>query len=129
VRISARRRRGYAHSVTAGHHTLIVDEPAEDGGTDTGPMPGQLLAASLASCTAITIEMYAERKEWDVGAVAVDVDYELNRDGTSRFELTIKLPAELSQEQAEQLRAIAGKCPVHRALKGTVEIEDRVERG
>ena len=79
MKVSARRRKGYAHSLTAGHHTLIVDEPAEKGGTDTGPTPGQLLALSLASCTAITIEMYADRKGWDVGDLEVEVDYEVER--------------------------------------------------
>ena len=67
VKVSARRRKGYAHTVTFEHHTLIVDEPVEKGGADTGPRPTALLAMSLASCTAITIEMYANRKEWDVG--------------------------------------------------------------
>jgi putative redox protein len=57
MRVSARRRKGYAHSLTAGRHTLIADEPPDKGGTDTGATPGQLLALSLASCTAITIEM------------------------------------------------------------------------
>ena len=47
---------------------------ADRGGTDTGPRPTQLLAASLAGCTAITVEMYADRKGWDVGAIEVDVD-------------------------------------------------------
>ena len=94
---------------------------------DSAPSPQELLAASLASCTAITIEMYAERKQWDVCALQVDVDYELDPQGTSRFDLTLKLPSALSQEQAEKLRSIAGRCPVHRVLKGEVEITDRVE--
>jgi putative redox protein len=128
VKVTAQRRKGYAHSLTGGRHVLVVDEPEEKGGTDTGPTPSQLLALSLASCTAITLEMYAARKEWDVGALAVDVDYE-HKSGLPRFDVTITLPPELSDQQAEQLRTIAGKCPVHRALKGEVEIEDRIARG
>jgi putative redox protein len=129
VKVSARRRKGYAHTVTFEHHTLIADEPEEAGGGDTGPRPTALLAMSLASCTAITIEMYADRKDWDVGDVEVEVDYELDPKRTSRFDLTLKLPTTLSNEQAAQLQAIAGKCPVHRVLKGDVEVTDRVERG
>lgn len=128
MRVSARRRKGYAHSLTADSHTLIADEPPRTGGSDTGPSPTQLLALSLASCTAITIEMYADRKQWDVGDLQVDVDYELDPKGTSRFEVVLKLPAALSDEQVDRLTVIAGKCPVHRALTGDVEIEDRIER-
>ena len=128
MKVSARRRKGYAHSLTAGHHKLIVDEPAEKGGSDTGPTPGQLLALSLASCTAITIEMYADRKGWEVGDLEVEVDYGDETDAkVAKYEVVIKLPAELSKKQTERIRAIAHKCPVHRKLKGHVEIEDRVE--
>ncbi len=103
VKVSARRRKGYAHRVTFGHHTLIVDEPAEKGGTDAGPRPTQLLALSLASCTAITIEMYATARDGTSGDLQVDVDYELDPKGTSRFDVVLKLPAALTDEQAEQL--------------------------
>ena len=126
MKVSARRRKGYAHSLTAGKHTLIADEPAEQGGTDTGPEPTQLLALSLAACTAITIEMYAERKEWDVGDVAVDVDYELDPKGTSRFDVVVQVPGDVTEEQVGKLKAIAGRCPVHRVLVGAVEINDEV---
>ena len=128
MKVVAKRRKGYAHSLTAGKHTLIGDEPEEKGGTDLGPTPGQLLAMSLATCTAITVEMYADRKQWDVGELEVEVDYELNSDAGSRFEVLIKVPGALSDEQMKRLKAIAGKCPIHRALVGEVEINDNVER-
>ena len=128
MKVSARRRKGYAHSLTAGHHTLIADEPPEEGGADTGPRPSQLLALSLATCTAITVEMFAERKGWDVGELEVEVDYELNANDRSRFEVLIKVPSALSDEQVDRLKAVAGKCPIHRALVGAVEINDVVER-
>jgi putative redox protein len=128
VKVSARRRKGYAHSLVARHHTLITDEPERKGGADTGPTPQELLALGLASCTAITVEMYAERKGWEVGDVAVEVDYELDaKEQCSRFDVLLKLPAELSSEQAERIKEIAGRCPVHRTLVGDVEINDRVE--
>lgn len=127
--VSARRRKGYSHSLTARHHTLLADEPEDLGGADTGPTPQELLALSLASCTAITVEMYAGRKGWDVGLLEVEAGYERDsKGGCSRFDVVLKLPAELSDEQVEQLRAIAARCPVHRALVGEVEISDRVER-
>jgi putative redox protein len=128
VKVSARRRKGYAHSLTARHHALIADEPEAAGGADTGPTPQELLALSLASCTAITMEMYAERKGWELSALEVEVEYEPDEKGQcSRFDMLLKLPPELSSEQAEGLEAIAGRCPVHRTLAGEVEITERVE--
>jgi putative redox protein len=129
VKATAKRRQGYAHSLTAGSHALIADEPHEQGGSDSGPTPGQLLALSLASCTAITLEMYADRKGWDVGDLEVEVDYEFGEgEVPTRYDVILKLPEGLSDEQVERLRVVAGKCPVHRALIGEVEITDVVER-
>ena len=128
MKVSVRRRKGYAHSLTADHHTLICDEPPTVGGTDTGPRPTQLLALSLAACTAVTIEMYAERKGWDVGDVAIDVDYDIDPGGTSRFDVLVEIPGEVTDEQVEKLKTIAGRCPVHRVLTGSVQISDEVRR-
>ena len=98
------------------------------GGEDSGPSPQELLAASLASCTAVTMEMYAVRKGWDVGEVTVDVDYEpAHRGSPTRFEMTVSLPKELPEEQRERLMQIAAKCPVHRTLEGEVMFDERVE--
>lgn len=125
----ARRRRGYEHEVEIREHRLIADEPEDRGGGDQGPRPTELLAASLATCTAITIEMYAERKEWELGEVEVSVDFTAaTSDSSAKFEVEIKTPAELSDEQRERILVIAGKCPVHRALAADdVEIDDSLE--
>jgi putative redox protein len=130
VRIVARRRDGFAHQIEIdGGHSFLVDEPPDVGGTDTGPRPTQLLAASLAGCIAITMEMYARRKGWELGAVEVDV--ELGYDGhvPSSFEVGVKLPSELSEEQRERLLTIASHCPVHRVLVGeaVVTVSERLE--
>ena len=87
------------------------------------------MALSLASCTAVTVEMYADRKGWAVGTVEVEVevDYESRSVVPVRYDVVVKLPESLSKEQVDKLRVIAGKCPVHRALTGQVEINDRIE--
>ncbi len=129
MKVVARRRDGYAHDVEIeGGHTLRIDEPTAAGGTDTGPSPTRLVAAGLASCTAITMEMYAERKGWDIGSVEVDVDVDLDASPLS-LTVTLRLPGGLSDEQRERLLVVAGKCPVHRVLAGEtkVTIADRVE--
>ena len=110
-------------------HQVTVDEPLESGGEDAGPDPQELLAVSLASCTAITMEMYAARKGWDIGNVEVEAQYTpAERGCPTRFDLVLRLPADLPAEQVERLRVIAAKCPVHRTLDGEVMFNERVER-
>ena len=129
-RAVARRREGYAHEVEIDGHTVIVDEPTEAGGANLGPSPTRLIAGALASCTAITVEMYAGRKGWELGDIEVVVDMEFGQSSfPTSFVVTMKLPKELSPEQQQRLVEMARKCPVHRALSGDtqVTIEDRIE--
>jgi putative redox protein len=130
MKASARRDGGtLRHTVQVRDHQLTVDEPLEIGGEDTGPDPLELLAVSLASCTAITMEMYATRKGWDVGHVEVDVEYSpAERGCPTKFDLVMRLPDDVPEEQVERLRVIAAKCPVHRALDGEVMFQERIER-
>jgi putative redox protein len=129
LRATARREGGsFRHSVRVRDHQLTVDEPLQEGGQDSGPDPQELLAVSLASCTAITMEMYAARKGWDIGHVEVDVQYSpAERGCPTRFELVMRLPDDIPEEQVDRLRAIAAKCPVHRALDGEVMFAERIE--
>ncbi len=126
-KVVARRREGYAHELAVRTHTLLADEPPDAGGTDTGPTPTELLALSLASCTAITVEMYAGRKGWDLGEVEVEVSYELEAATPTGYEVVVNVPRPLDDDQRDRLHVIAGKCPVHRALTGDVTITDRVQ--
>jgi putative redox protein len=129
MRAIARRNGGaFQHDVEIRTHSLTADEPVASGGDDTGPSPQELLAASLASCTAITMEMYAKRKGWDIGDISVDVDYEpAQRGSPTKFRMVMNLPKELPEEQRERLTQIAAKCPVHRTLEGEVMFEESVE--
>ncbi len=117
------------HTVQVRDHQIAVDEPQASGGEDLGPSPQELLAVSLASCTAITMEMYAARKGWDIGHVEVDAEYSpAERGCPTKFELVVRLADDLPEEQVERLRVIAAKCPVHRALDGEVMFQERIER-
>ncbi len=130
MKATARRsaRTTLTHQVDVRQHHLTVDEPIEDGGEDQGPSPQELLAASLASCTAITLEMYAQHKGWDIGPVEVQCEYEPADRGTpTTFRLVLRLSAECSEEQVERLRAIAARCPVHRTLAGEVAFDEHVD--
>jgi putative redox protein len=120
---------GLRHLVTVGEHQLIADEPVERGGTGAGPSPLELLAASLVSCTAITMQLYAQRKGWDVDDLQVEVDFQpAERGALTQFEMVLGFPDSLSEEQVEKLKVIAAKCPIHRTLEGEAIFSERVER-
>ncbi len=130
MKATARRRRtaSFQHDIRLRDHMVAADEPRDAGGDDTAPRPQELLAASLASCTAITIEMYAKRKGWDIGAVEVQCEYTpAERGCPTKFRLELRLANGCSQEQVERLRVIAAKCPVHRTLDGEVMFDERVQ--
>jgi putative redox protein len=129
VRIVARRVAGYTHDVEVDGHALRIDEPPEAGGEGTGPRPTMLLGASLASCIAITVEMYAQRKGWDVGAIEVDVEMSYEGPVPTHFEVGLKLPGHLDPEQRQRLLVIATRCPVHEVLAGEahVNVTERLE--
>jgi putative redox protein len=129
MKATARRTGTYKHALAIRDHQFGVDEPREAGGDDSAPNPQELLAASLAACTAITMEMYAARKGWDIGDVEVQCEYSPGERGCpTKFELVLRLPADLSDEQVERLKVIAAKCPVHRTLDGEVMFTERVTR-
>ena len=131
AKVTARRREGYTHDVeTDSGHTLVIDEPEETGGSNAGPSPTRTLASALAACTAITVEMYAGRKEWELGDVEVDVEMSYEGFVPNEFNVVLRVGADLTGEQLERIRVIAGKCPVHRVLAGNpdVSVTDRVEQ-
>jgi putative redox protein len=129
MRAIATRQEGFRHTIRVRDHQLTTDEPIDVGGEDLGPSPQELLAASLASCTAVTVEMYARRKGWHIGDIEVECEYTpVERGCPTRFCLVLRLPSHLSNEQVERLRVIATKCPVHRTLDGESMFTERVER-
>jgi putative redox protein len=129
-KVTARRRTGYTHDVEIDSgHTLVIDEAEDAGGGNEGPTPTRTVASALAACTAITVEMYAGRKEWDLGNVEVEVEMGYEGYVPNDFTVVLRVEAELSDEQREKLLVIAGKCPVHRLLAGNpgVSVSDRIE--
>jgi putative redox protein len=130
MKVTAQRNDGtFQHTVQVRDHQITIDESIQSGGEDAGPDPQELLAASLATCTAITMEMYAARKGWDIGHVEVDVQYSpAERGCPTKFDLVLRVPEGLPEEQVQRLRVIAAKCPVHRTLDGEVMFNERVER-
>lgn len=106
---------GFAVETRVRRHRLLADEPTASGGTDTAPTPLEMLATGLASCTAITLRMYAERKGWALGTVKVDCRGFVEGKGY-RFERRITLGAPLTDEQRGRLAEIADRTPVTRVV-------------
>jgi putative redox protein len=116
---------GLRHSVEVnGRHTIITDEPERLGGSDLGPAPHELLAATLASCVATMMAMYAQNRGWDIGETAVDVDYDPESD-PRRFVIDLHLPNDLTPDQQRRLERVAETCPVRRALESGFTFEER----
>lgn len=111
----------YGLTAVARRHSWAVDEPAENGGSDSGPEPFELLCAALGGCTAITVRMYAARKQWALERITVTVTYEKPGE-TARFTRRIALEGALDAEQRTRLMAIADRCPVHLTLSKASEI-------
>jgi putative redox protein len=108
-----------------GHHYLIADTSPDNGGDDIGADPHELLDAALASCTALTLTLYARRKGMKLGNVEVEVDHE-ESDGVCRMRRDVRLAGELSVDERTRLLEIANRCPVHRTLSGRFEITSRL---
>lgn len=131
--ITARSLQNYQVEINAGNHVFIADEPLGIG-DDAGPGPFQLLLSALASCTIITVQMYAQRKEWplesvegtfDINSEQV-VDEQGNKLRNSEFIYSLTFHGPLSEDQIKRLGEIAEHCPVHRALAGKVQFVSRI---
>jgi putative redox protein len=129
MKATATRTSGYRHAIRIRNHELVIDEPADAGGTDEGPSPLEMLSGALAGCIAVTMEMYAARKGWDLPSVEVECQFTPAERGTpTKFNIVMRLPDTLTDEQVARLEVIAAKCPVHRTLDGEVMFDERVER-
>lgn len=115
-------RETYRTALSARTHHITADEPADVGGTDLGPRPGDFLRMGLASCTAITLRMYADRKKYDVERIQVKVSNGPFESKTT-YVTEIELTGKLTEEEKERLLQISKRCPVHKILTSPIEIQ------
>lgn len=131
--IKARSLENYQVEIIGGNHSFIADEPVGIG-DDAGPCPFDLLLAAIASCTVITLHMYARRKEWPLEQVEISMDIHsretLAADGSksrqSLIETELTFHGALTGEQIKRLEEIAGHCPVTRTVTGEIQISHKV---
>jgi putative redox protein len=115
----------YETSLNNGVHVVYSDEPTEIGGKDKGPSPGDFLRMSLASCTAITLRMYANRKGFEIEKIIVEVRSE-QLEGKTLFHRNVFVKGTITNEQREKLMKIANACPVHKVLENPIEISTTI---
>lgn len=114
----------YYTEVIAGQNTLITDEPTELGGGGKGFSPLEILATSLASCTAVTLKIYADRKEWDLGKIEINVSVENDKIAQKAiFNRQIGFSNTLDNKQQDRLLKVAESCPIHKLLHGEIEVK------
>lgn len=116
---------GLAQTIRARSHALTADEPAGQGGTDTGPAPYELLLAALAACTSLTLRLYADRKGWDLGRIEVHARLNWSPDGSERIDRDVAFSAALTPDQLGRLAEISEKTPVTKTLKRGTPIHTR----
>ncbi len=127
----------FTTEMKVGRHRITADEPEDFGGNDFGPSPYEMVSAGLAACTAMTLQLYAKRKEWDLQNVEVhishDKDHAIDCEACEEsgakidvFQREIKLRGNLDADQRKKFMEIADKCPVHRTLHGEVEVRTKL---
>lgn len=123
--VTATREGNLGVNLRARSHHILSGTSIRNGGDDEGFNPHELVEAALAACTTVTVQMYANRKDWPLAAV--DVQVSIDREDTeAHITRRLELTGELSAEQRERLLAIANKCPIHKLLTGKIEIETRL---
>jgi putative redox protein len=112
----------YRVDIRVGAHQLVADEPPDAGGADIAPSPFELLTSALVACTATTLRMYAERHDWELSTIDVDVRYDVDDERRGTIARSITVPAGLAGEQVDALASIAERTPVTRAIRAGTPI-------
>ncbi|KAB7622664.1 OsmC family protein [Alkalilimnicola sp. S0819] len=116
---------GHVQQVRAGPHEWRADEPVAQGGDGSAPAPYELLLSALGACTAITLQMYARRKQWELGEIHLEMKFFMH-EGEERIERVLRFGAALDDGQRARLLEIAGKTPVTRTVHAGTPIETRL---
>lgn len=112
----------YKTTIEGKSSTFIADQDENDGGQNLGPKPKELLAGAF--CVAITVRMYADRSNWPLEEVFVDVEIDTEtKPGITIFKKKVDFKGDLTEEQLKRLHVIAQKCPINKILLNPIEVE------
>lgn len=112
----------YQVTNTARSHAWLSDEPFELNGQDEGPTPKELFLSSLASCILITLRMYAQPRNWDIGQISIELSM-TELDERTEILKTIEFSGDLTDEQRNRLLEISDRCPIAKLLKKPIEVK------
>ena len=127
----------FVQNISVNPHVFQADEPSENGGKDAGPEPFELILAALGACAGITVQMYADRKQWPLKGAHIVLsyvkvpakgraDFDTNERLVDGIEMGISFDGDLSEDQQSRLLEIAGRCPIHRLLSSPVPIQTKL---
>ncbi|WP_460137087.1 OsmC family protein [Pseudomonas sp. S1_E04] len=122
----------FRHSVNINHHELFTDLPKSLGGDDSAPSPHDYFDAALASCKALTVRLYAQKKDIPLTGVTVEVTHDDTEEKHGKYTLSVKLTLKgvLTDAQRDELHRVADKCPVHKLMTATkINIETKLSEG
>jgi putative redox protein len=117
--------KNYLAEVKIRNHFLVTDVPISEGGADAGPTPVEYLLTAIAGCVAVTLRMYAARRNWDVGEININV-FQMKDENGAYLSEEISFEKEISDDQRERLLVFAAKCPVAKMVKGETRIESKI---
>ena len=124
--VSAKRLGNLGSAIRAGHFEIVSGVLPNQGGNDEGPNPHELIESALAACTVITVQMYANRKEWPLTSCNVVVKIEKEAADGAIFKRDISFTGDLTDEQRTRLFEIANKCPIHKLLETKIEVKSEL---
>lgn len=125
--------KGLQQEIKAGKHSLRADAGTDIGGNDSGPNPHELMLSALGACTSMTLQLFAQRRGWELESVTVELNEETVENpelpGKKMPKITRKVAVtgNLNAEQLESLKQIADKCPIHKLLTESKQIVTSLE--
>ena len=117
--------KNYVAEAKIRNHFVVTDVPVSEGGADTAPTPVEYLLTAIGGCVAVTLRMYAARRNWDVGEITVNV-FQLKDENGAYLTEEISFEKEITEDQRKRLLVFAGKCPVAKMVKEGTRIESKI---